>query len=318
VAQRILLVGGTGFVGAPLARQLAATGHDVTVFHRGRLTPALPAAVTHVVDPDAPFPLVRFPDALRHASFDAVVHMIAFGEADAAAAVDAFRGRAGRLVIASSGDVYAAYGVLIGLEPPRDLPARCDEDAPLRSVLYPYGRVTPSPWGELRDYEKILAERAAAAADLPATIVRLPKVYGPGDRAATFGELIGPMRAGADRIVLGEAEAAWRWTHGYVDDVAAALAVAATHPAAAGRVYNAGEAETPTVRERAEALAGVLGWTGSIATVPGDELPPPRALGRPRPDLVCPSDRLRAELGLADDTPRQSALARTAAAAAPQ
>ena len=37
----------------------------------------------------------------------------------AGAAVDAFRGRAGRLVAVSSGDVYAAYGALIGTEPAR-------------------------------------------------------------------------------------------------------------------------------------------------------------------------------------------------------
>src|SRR5437016_8283308 len=43
--------------------------------------------------------------------------MIAMGERDAQAAMEAFEGRAHRLVVLSSGDVYRAYGRFIGLEP---------------------------------------------------------------------------------------------------------------------------------------------------------------------------------------------------------
>jgi nucleoside-diphosphate-sugar epimerase len=55
------------------------------------------------------------------------------------------------------------------------------ENAPLRSVLFPYRKKATSP--EVLDYwyKKILAERAVLGiADLPGTILRLPKVYGPG------------------------------------------------------------------------------------------------------------------------------------------
>ena len=46
----------------------------------------------------------------------------------------------------------------------------------------------------------------------------------------------------------------WRWTHGYVENVAAAIALAATHPDAAGKTYNVGEAITPTIAERLQHL----------------------------------------------------------------
>ncbi|MGH9485249.1 MAG: NAD-dependent epimerase/dehydratase family protein, partial [Terriglobales bacterium] len=33
---RVLVLGGTGFLGTPLVRRLRADGHEVAVFHRGQ------------------------------------------------------------------------------------------------------------------------------------------------------------------------------------------------------------------------------------------------------------------------------------------
>ncbi|HEX2080063.1 MAG TPA: hypothetical protein VHG08_20340 [Longimicrobium sp.] len=187
-AQNVLVVAGTGFVGSAVVRALHGAGHHVTVYHRGRHEPDLPGSVRHVRSPDAALPVLRYPAELRAACFDAVVLVVPIGEADARAAVEAFRGRAGRLAAVSSADVYAAYGQATGLEPvPAAAPPSISEDAPVRSVLYPYGRRTAGPWGELRDYEKLLVERAVLGdAELPGTVLRLPAVYGPGDRQRRF------------------------------------------------------------------------------------------------------------------------------------
>ena len=40
---KILAIGGTGFIGPHVVRQLAEMGHEVTVFHRGRTQVDLPA-----------------------------------------------------------------------------------------------------------------------------------------------------------------------------------------------------------------------------------------------------------------------------------
>ena len=92
-------------------------------------------------------------------------------------------------------------------------------------------------------YEKILAERAAMQhADLPWSVLRLPKVYGPArnhDLSSVYGFAEQPQ---------------WRWTHGHVDNVARAIALAALHPGSVRRVFNVGEADPPTMGERLACL----------------------------------------------------------------
>jgi hypothetical protein len=57
----------------------------------------------------------HFPTALFDFKPDVVILTVAMGAVDAGAAVKAFAGRAGRTVLLSSGDVYRAYGRLLGL-----------------------------------------------------------------------------------------------------------------------------------------------------------------------------------------------------------
>jgi nucleoside-diphosphate-sugar epimerase len=236
---RITMLGGTRFIGPHVARQLAARGHSVTLYHRGMHNIASYEGVREVLSPDAAFPMMRFAPELTSTDADVVIHMVPMGEADAGAALQAFRGRAGRLVAIGSGDVYRAYGVLTGIEPGPVASGLLNEDAPLRTVLYPYRARAKSPEDFEYSYEKILAERVLMSqTDLPATILRLPKVYGPGgnaDLATVYGFAHHPN---------------WRWTHGYVENVAHAIVLAALDEREAGRIYNVGEAYTPTVAER--------------------------------------------------------------------
>lgn len=287
---RILIVGGTRFIGARVTRRLHAAGADVTVFHRGQHHhPALPA-VRHVVDPGAGYPVCAFPAEIARARWDVVVHMTLMGEADGRAAVDAFAGRAGHLVMVSSGDVYRAYGRLTGLEPGLPDPVPIDEDAPTRTVWYPY-RDKVSELGDLaRQYEKLAAEGVVRASSLAATILRLAKLYGPeenADLATVYGFAAVPH---------------WRWTHVHVDNAAAAIVAAALAPAAAGRVYNVGEETTPTMGER---LAALPPASRPPAT------PPPFDYAQ---SLALDTGRIRRELGFADVVDECGAMVELAAA----
>jgi len=283
VARRVLIVGGTRFIGAHVARRLFEDGAEVTVVHRGTTDNPILPPVAHIRDPSAEYPILAFPEGVRARDWDIVVAMVTMGEADARTLVDCFAGRAGRLVLISSGDVYRAYGRLTRREPGPADPVPLTEEAPLRSVLYPYRAQAASLGPYAHDYEKILAESVVRAAALPATILRLPKVYGPEDNA------------GLATVYAFASRPQWRWTHGHVENVAAAIVLAATHPAAAGRTYNVGEATTPTMGER---LA---------------RLPARAAQGTPPPfdysqDMAVATSRIREELGFTEQIDEAAAM----------
>lgn len=191
-------------------------------------------------------------------------------------------------MVPSSGDVYLAHARFTGSEPGPPLDGLLHEDSLLRGVLYPY-RTNPSPESDwARSYEKILVEQIVLGdSALGATVLRLPKVYGPGGNADL--KTVHAFRNHPD----------WRWTHGYVENVAAASTLAATHPKAAGRVYSAGEQYTPIVAER-------------LASLPGSSIPIDDACDfNFRQDMAYDTSRIRGELGYLEPISYEVGLRRT-------
>jgi nucleoside-diphosphate-sugar epimerase len=285
---RVLVLGGTGFIGAALVRRLRALGCAVSTFHRG------PEATIRGDRAS----LESFRGELARAAPEVVVDTIAYSERDGVELVRAFRGLARRVVVLSSQDVYGAYGRLLRLEEGVPEPTPLSEDSPLRRSRHPY-RAGARPGEMAYDYDKVLVEAAVGAdASLPATIVRLPCVYGPGDRHHRLGTYLERMRAGSAEILLDRAKASWRWTRGYVEDVADAIALAAADPRAAGRVYNVGEQDALTEAQWVGAIGAAASWEGEIREVSPQELP--AGLAEPYDfshDLAADTRRIRAELG---------------------
>ena len=312
---RIAVIGGTGFIGSHVVARLAAE-HEVTVVHRGKRSGALPAAVHSVIgDRDR---LPELAAEFRRHPPDAVLDMIAGDERQARAVVDAFRGTAGRLVTTSSIDVYRAYEIALGLAPGPREPAPLTEESPLRTTLHPYrnrpaGSV-PFDW-VTPDYDKIVVERVARSEpSLAATILRLPMVYGPGDPLHRFHGFLKRMDDGRPAILIEQTWANWRGPMGYVEDVAAAIALAVTNQAAAGRTYNIAEADALSWADWARAVGRAAEWQGRIVTLPRDRTPkhllPPFDAEQ---HFTADSSRIRNELGYRETTTRAEALSCTVA-----
>src|SRR5262249_53586847 len=111
---RVLVIGGTRFLGPRMVERLGRSGHQAGGFHRGHTAASLPAAVRHI--PGDRRRLAAYAAEFRRLAPDVVVDMLAFTEHDARSLISTFAGLAGRAVVLSSGDVYRAYGVFTGLE----------------------------------------------------------------------------------------------------------------------------------------------------------------------------------------------------------
>ena len=302
---RVLIIGGTHFIGPPVIRRLAEAGHDVTVFHRGLVEGGLPPSVRHIHGDRAS--LSAFSEQFRVLLPDVVVDMCAYTETDAQATMATFLGTAQRVVVVSSQDVYRAHGRFHRSEPGPTEPVPYPEYAPLRERFYPYrGRGM-----DLENYEKILVERAVMGSPgLPGTVLRLPMVYGERDEQRRLAIELRRMDDGRPAIVLEQTFAAWRWTRTYAENAAAAIALAVDDARAINRIYNVGEAGALAYADWVREVGRAAGWPGEVIVVPDGRLPaqlrPPD--GDYHQDLVADTSRIRWELGYVEPVGRDVAL----------
>ncbi|MGH9394854.1 MAG: NAD-dependent epimerase/dehydratase family protein, partial [Terriglobales bacterium] len=113
VAMRVLILGGTGYVGAALMEVLQSQGHELAVFHRGGRRTPCPQAAACVHGERSQ--LEDCAPAFAALAPEVVVDAIAGSGAAVRRSLRLFAGKA-RLVLLSSMDVYRAWGVFHGTE----------------------------------------------------------------------------------------------------------------------------------------------------------------------------------------------------------
>ena len=313
---KILLIGGSGFIGPFTTAALLRGGHHVTLFHRGKSK--APAGVEEILG-DRQFLQDHQPE-FRRQKFDVVVDFILSSGRQAVQLMDTFRGVAGRVVALSSMDVYRAWGVFYGFESGglQELPVTEDSEVRTsRSVYSPevLSRLrTIYPWVD-EEYDKIPAELAVLGdSRLPGTVLRLPMIYGTGDPLHRFHNILKRIDDGRKHILFADDVARLRSPRGYVEDVGEAIALAASSPQAAGKIYNVSEAESFSELDWARKIAEAAGWRGEFVVLPHDRAPQHlHSPGNTAQHLVASSELIRKELGWREVVPREEAFRRTIA-----
>jgi nucleoside-diphosphate-sugar epimerase len=219
---RVLVTGGTGYLGASIVRALHGRGHHPIVFARRATAAGLPGMAhdgdirdRHVLD-------------LAADRVDAIIH--------SAALVSIWRPVAQEFDDVNVGglrnvlEVAAARGL-----------ARVVHTSSFLA-LPPLGASVPL---EANDYQRtkvhaLRVARAAASTGLPIVTLIPGVVYGPG--AATEGNLVGRLiREHLRGELPGLIGAGRRWSYSYVEDVAAAHVEALTREGAHGEYIVGGE-----------------------------------------------------------------------------
>ena len=257
---RVLVTGGTGFIGRHLVEELGRSGQEVVTLSRRPAPLGWP--VEHVVaDVGQGLPPL--------APFDAVAHLAGSADASASrrdpagylrtnalgtlAVLEAARSWGARVVLASSQRVYR----------PRTEPL--SEDAPLGPVdPYGYSKLAAEEWSRM--YHDLFG--------LPTVVLRFFSVYGPGQVAGeTSGVAAIFVRRALDGLPL-QADAGVLRDFTYVGDVARSVALALEAPQAVGQAYNIATGEPTAIAELARVVKAVTGSPSEIVVAePGHRQP---------------------------------------------
>lgn len=246
---RILVIGGTLFIGREIVRQLAARGHHVTVLHR-RDHHDLGGEIRNLcADRGDVAALARL---LREERFEAV-YDTAY---DWATGTTASQVEAAARACASGLHRYVFMSSIAAYGPGVD---RRESDP-----------LAPDDIPNLYAAHKASSERALfrlhAESGFPVTTFRPPFVHGPRQPYYREQFFWDRLRDGRPIILPDGGDAPIQWA--FVSDLAAACVRAIEVPAAAGEAFNFAHTERLTQRGFVEALARVAGATPAFATIP--------------------------------------------------
>jgi 2'-hydroxyisoflavone reductase len=250
---KVLVIGGTLFIGRRLVKELCEAGHDVAVLHRSPQH-NLPRRVENLVADRNDAAQVK--QALSGRRFDAVFDNVYDWErgttsAQVEATVRACDNHLLRYIFLSS---VAAYGD--GLN-------HYEGDA-----LAPDNH--PEPYVRNKAMTERMLFRLHQRYGLPVTTFRPPFVYGPGNpfyREAFFWDR---LRAGRPIIIPGDGHRLMQFV--YIKDLVLALVRALEVPNAAGEAFNIGDSRAQTQVELVQALAGAAHKTPHLVRIPRDAI----------------------------------------------
>ena len=179
---RILVIGGTRFVGLAMAREAIARGHEVELFHRTAQVPAGTESAKHLLGD-------RTADvtALQTGEWDVVLDVCGYRPHEINALVDVFKGRIGSYAFVSTISVYDS-AIALG----------SDETAKFAStkVFHDADPITVEMSGQVYGPLKVLCEQAVSAAYDNHLIIRPTYVLGKEDYTNRFNKWVERIAAG--------------------------------------------------------------------------------------------------------------------------
>jgi nucleoside-diphosphate-sugar epimerase len=247
---KVLVMGGTQFNGLALVRELARTGHDVTILNRGKTEAPIPGNVRRLVADRTDHDAVR--RALGAEEFDCVQDISAYRPEDVALMTEILRGRTGHYVFASSTVIYA---------PSRLLPITEDHPVDRSEQQNEYGM------NKLLCEDHLIAQHRDNG--FPCTIVAFSMVFGPRNIIPDREQRMF-VRLASGRPVLIPGDGTTIGQIGHVDDQARALRMLMQNPKTFGRRYNLTGGDFYTDEGYVDTFADVVGVEPTKVFIPAE------------------------------------------------
>ncbi|MSS70512.1 MAG: NAD-dependent epimerase/dehydratase family protein [Candidatus Latescibacteria bacterium] len=272
---KVLIIGGTRYMGRVAVQRLLERGDSVTVFSRGNVQPEWWDQVAHI--PGDRKDRADFSARLKGKTFDAVIDTQAFQKEDVESSAEVFRGNVGRYLMVSTGSVY--------LDGKLDFSAHCpfrESDVDWRALDYTYPE-GEDPYGVgKRHCEKWLCENSP----MPYTIIRVPAVMGWDDPTGRMWWWVQRALDGKGVLIPMEHRAPFRTL--YMEDAASNFLRALDSPRAANRTYHIATQEVLTPERWAGLIYQAAGHECRITYVPEQVIRSQEVLNAYAPPLTRP------------------------------
>lgn len=245
---KVLVLGGTQFIGRHLVEMLIAQKHEVTLLNRGKTAPQLFPQLS-LIKADRQAEALRDLPSLRQ-DWDAIIDLCAYYPKEVSMLLEIIKGRAGRYIFCSTISAYAA----LSLDSPTPL---LEETSPLHECTKEQATDTSMlTYGQRKaECERVAFQQHSSG--VPTIAIRPSIVYGAHDHTDRFAYWI--WRASSDKSFLLPDDGLTITTKTYAPDLASAFVAALTSRSALGNAYNIAETEPMSLRDTLYHIGNHLG-----------------------------------------------------------
>ncbi|MFP4082221.1 MAG: NAD-dependent epimerase/dehydratase family protein [Candidatus Aminicenantes bacterium] len=253
---KILIIGGTRFLGYHITKGLMERGHEITLFNRGKTPDDFGDRVQRIRGNR--YDYENFYKTLKEEKFDAVVDTISFKAQDSQSAVRTFLGNVGHYLHISTAAVYVVI---------KNYPCPLKEED-FEGELYPQPRGGDGLWSygyHKRQCEEVL-RKAWQKHQFPVTMFRFPIII--GERDYTLRAYSYFLRILDGRPLILPDGGLNIFTHLYQGDIVRTICSNLQNPTSWGNSYNLAQEEYLTLRLFVLKAAEILNKKVELVDIP--------------------------------------------------
>lgn len=262
---KVLIIGGTKFIGKHIAEECNKNHYQVFFLNRGITEKTSNTIICNIDE------IISKKEVILKHNFDVVFNCLCNTEKNAQDIVEIFKHTHTKLIILSSMDCYHAFQELIRGKNNSDYPI--DEKDALTEIKHYYSHLSSI---KNKDYDKNLMSEVFISAFknklVNVTIFRLPMVYGTYDYqfAHRHGEIIKRILDKKPDYIISYGKYHSIWTFGYVKNLVQAMIFSINKDITNGKIYNLNENKVRSWKNWCDLYAEIAGFKFNYKILPDE------------------------------------------------